>query len=168
MSNEDKRATGAMIPGRPFRRGWKVWTGIASTLLVSGIVAAVLIFEHSAPNVPAIGMETTCASLAANPATVIVGSSGSLLLTCGGAAAFSIVTGSVSTPAFALPNGYASLWVFPHASPPAPGTSCSTAGMRILSGTAIAWSGNDAWSYCAQYASVPASGLAAFTVSWST
>src|SRR5437879_3371594 len=137
------------------RTSRKVWTGIASVILAAGVVAAVLMFTHQAPFVPALGMTTNCTDLAANPASVLAGSSGFIRMTCAGAAAFSTVVDTTAVPTFSLPSGYTALWVYKHASPPT--TSCADGGgaTQLTSGGSVSWPASTDWSYCVVYANAP-------------
>ncbi len=158
-------------------RTWKGYTILGVLIATATVVAAVLLFQSSFPAVPVSGAASNCATLSLTGSPTIQGQSGSLLGTCNTNPAFT-VTGSSGgftvTPTFSLTGtGYSDLNIYPSTTTPGTpgvGTSCSSVvGVTLIpltSGTGVVFSGGTSFSYCADYASVPAAGLAAFSVTW--
>lgn len=149
------------------RRRTVGWIGGLSTLAVAGLVVAALLFSQTAPPVGAINMSTTCATLVANVAGVVPGTSGHVIFDCGGSPAFSVVGGGTSTPSFSLGTGYTDLYVFQATSPPAGAGCAGGSAFQLTSSTLVSWGASNSYSYCLDYASAPSAGLGAWSISWS-
>ncbi len=101
--------------------------------------------------------------LTANPTNVPSGSSGTILFTCSGDAAFIVQKPGLATPHFTLPAGYTALTIVVHV----PGvTSCSPRSV-LVSGEPFSFDERRGFDYCALYSDAPTTGLVSFTLTWS-
>ena len=146
----------------------KAWLGIVSVLVVSGVVAAIVLFSQTSPPVPASNMSSGCATLTPSSTLVLQGGSGVLVFSCNSNAAFNVVAPSASTPTYDTPQGYTSMWAVRHGFAVPSTCSAGAGAIQLSSGSAVNWGNSDAYDYCRDYAGVPPGGLATWTVSWST
>jgi hypothetical protein len=162
----------------------KISTRLAIALFLVSVIgiaaAAVTLFSHTFPAVPAAVLQPTCSStgptgLTLNPAAVPPTSSGTIVANCSlaPAPAFVVRTTGFAIPSFGnpLPTGYTALAIFSDNTGLA--TTCSaassgyvplTSGAQVSFTSAVSAPGFD---YCLTYANAPATGLGSFTVVWS-
>lgn len=141
------------------------WVIALVLVSVIGTAAAVVtLFTHTFPAVPIFApvLTTTCQTLTLTPDTVVAGSSGVILATCGALPAFTVSSAGFATPTFTLPAGYTGLGLILHLL-----EFCGPGG-PIASGTPFSFhaavgAGVD---YCATFTNPPAGGLATFQVTW--
>src|SRR5574340_353318 len=143
---------------------------LAIVLAVAFYVAAAALFTQTFPATPpgtSVVVTTTCSALTQNgPTSLVVGTSGTVLYTCGAPPstttnALTAIAGS-ATPTFALPAaGTVSLSYVTHSST---ATTC-TAGTVLTSAVSTTFVAG-AYDYCLSYSSYPSAGIATFTVSW--
>lgn len=108
---------------------------------------------------------TDSTTLTANMTHVIVGSSGTVMFSCGSESSAIIVTNAGKvTPQFSLPPGYTSLKISTSLSCASP-ISLSP-GSSLLFGTGTGAFPVGSYNYCASYSNVPSSGLQTFTLTW--
>jgi hypothetical protein len=112
--------------------------------------------ENSSKLVP------NCLALRTSQSTVVAGSSGVILFSCGGSAALTVVKSDQFRPIFTLPTGYTGLKIVNHAF----GANDCNHGPILLSGHPLGLRGPGNFDYCAGYANAPSTGLASFKVTW--
>src|SRR6266571_5607075 len=124
------------------------------------------LFSHNVPSVTVTtpALSTTCASatLAASPATIFSGTSGTVTLQCPGPVAVFTSTGGSDTPGFTLPTGYTSLTLTSFINTNSP----CTPGTALTTGTPVTISAGS-YEYCLTYASPSSGTVPSFTISWS-
>ena len=105
---------------------------------------------------------TVCAILTPRVQTVLPGTSGTILFTCGSNPAFTVNRPGSAIPSFTLPEGYVRLMIVAHSSG---STSCGL-GRVLVSGYEVSFSKTGKFDYCASYSDPPESGLLSFQLSW--
>jgi hypothetical protein len=104
-----------------------------------------------------------CLTLRSSQATVVAGGSGVILFSCGGGAALTVGKSDQFRPFFTLQTGYTGLKIVNHSF----GATDCVHGSILVSGQPFDLNGPGNFDYCAGYANVPSTGLAAFRVTWS-
>ncbi len=170
--NEERRSAiesprTTIVDRRPARRRSRTWYALVAVLLITGVVAGAALFTHSFPPTPQgtpPTLTTSCSQLVQNgPTSTIVGQPGTVLYTCSAppsptSNALDAIDGP-ATPSFTLPG--MSLSIVQHSST---STTC-TPGM-VLSSDIPATFTAGSYDYCVAYDFYPASGIAAFIVTW--
>src|SRR5713101_5143748 len=138
---------------------------IVALSMIGTAAAAITLFTHTFPSIPAAVVTTTCTTLTGTPTTVPPGSSGVIRFTCGTDPAFTSALAASASPMFStLPTGYTGLSGILHgattcAGPPNPYT--------LTSGSSATFSTAGAtFDYCASFTNAPTTGLGTFTVTW--
>lgn len=155
---------------RPMKRGAKIGIALLAIVIAAGVVAAVGLFIHTFPAVPAAALGTSCTILSSS---VVLAPSGPSFIVFSCQAATPAITVNVASspiPTFSLSGtGYTDLLIF-RTSGAAPSTSCSSDSITktLTSSVAVGFVAGDVggWNYCADYIT-SGSGLGTFTVSWS-
>ena len=129
------------------------------------LLLATLVLSIRPAAAPASILTSVCGAVSPAQASVPVGSSGTLLFTCGGTSpAFTANLAGVSVvPTFALPNEYTVITILQHVS----GSVSCTLGTSLVSGTFVFFNSAGDFDYCAGFSNVPAAGLSTFGVTWS-
>jgi hypothetical protein len=103
--------------------------------------------------------------LVANITHVGMGSSGTVMFSCGAnGSAITVTNGGTVTPQFSLPPGYTSLKI--STSPACASGISLSPGSSLSFGTGAGAFPVASYNYCASFSNAPASGLATFTVTW--
>jgi len=131
-------------------------------LLVAIPVGATAVLAASQGQNPS-KLVPNCLTLRTSQATIFAGGSGVIVFSCGGSAALTVGKSDHFRPSFTLPIGYTGLRLVHHAL----GATDCDGGPVLVSGQLFDLSGPGNFDYCAGYANVPSTGLAAFRVAWS-
>jgi hypothetical protein len=107
-------------------------------------------------------LTTKCRILRPSTTSVLAGSSGTILFTCGGKAALKVLRNGQATPIFILPRGYRTLAITPHI---AGATDCKS-GQGLTSGQIFQFTKKATFDYCAAFSNPPSSGLSGFSLVW--
>lgn len=119
----------------------------------------------SAILVPNCGTGPT--SLVPNVSQVATGSTGTIIFSCGAAgSAITVTSAGRVIPQFSLPPSYSSLAI--SASSTCASAATLTSGSPIVFGTGSGMLPITSYNYCAGFSNVPSTGLASFSITWST
>lgn len=143
---------------------------IAIAVIATAAAAALFLFTQNQPLVPAGVITGICQNTTSVLQTAPPGQTGSDLYVCGTNPNVQPVldtssSGGTATPTFTLPSPFLKLVLVSSAS----GTPCpnNTGNITLTSGSPVTFTANQGYDYCASYGPTPATGLPAWSISWS-
>lgn len=140
------------------------------------IMLAMLVFSLGAygyasltilvPHVPAHGLLMNCPSVVPSKTSVVVNSTGFVLVTCTGSGVLRALAGTNATANYTLPSPYLDLYLYPAGQDSVITTKCTDApaALNLQRSVVFGFEGN--WSLCSDYGPVGAAGLPEFSVGW--
>ncbi len=171
---EQLRATIAAKP-RPRRRTDIRWirhhpkiAAVLVTLLIMAVpVSAYTLLSQTIPAVPATGVIIECSPLTSSKASVLLYSSGFVLMTCPSLApAIQALAQTHATANYTLPAPYVSAYIYPSGQESNIVTTCTDAPAALSVANPIIFGYSGGWSYGLNYTNAQATGLPSFAVNW--
>ena len=138
----------------------------ALLILVSGSSYAALSMTILVPHIPAHGILLNCLSAIPSKPSVLINTSGFLLVTCGGNGILKALSGTNATANYTLPSPYLDLYLYPAGQDSVITTKCTDAPAALSLARPVVFGYEGNWSFCADYATVGADGLPGFSVGW--
>ena len=173
QANELLRAHGPQgskrIPGirKAFRLHPKLFTLVLVCLVLSIGAYGYASVTILVPSIPVHGIYANCPSAIPSKSSVLLNTSGFVLVTCGGRGILRILSGTVATANYSLPSPYLDLVAYPAGQDSLILNRCTEAPAAIPLGHpwTAGYTGN--WSFCADYGPVQTDTLPGFSVGWS-
>lgn len=141
-------------------------------LMIAGFVFSIGAYGASltlfVQPVPAHGILLTCPSAVPSRVSVLINSTGFILVNCNGNGVLEALAGTQAIANYSLPSPYLDVYIYPIGQDNLITSKCSDVPAALDLSRPITFGYRGNWSLCADYGPVGPNGLPGFTIGWVT